>query len=76
MWEKISKWYEGEWVPYENTPDSSIHIIGGDVERHWTAEVVRRFVTFYLAHWKWLWGFAVSLSGLYLALQQLQAAMQ
>ncbi|MDF1831805.1 MAG: hypothetical protein P1U52_05590 [Porticoccaceae bacterium] len=76
MLDKIRKWYEGKWVAYENPPNSSVVIIGGDYERHWTASVARVLVTFYLAHWKWLWGFAVSLVGVYLALQQLQAATQ
>jgi len=64
--ERIRKWYEGKWVPYENPPNSSVVIIGGDYERHWTAEVARTLVTFYLSHWKWLLGFAVSLFALYL----------
>lgn len=61
MKEKIRKWYEGRWVPYENPPGSQVHIFGGEYERHWTASVARVLVTFYLAHWKWLWGFAASL---------------
>ncbi len=30
------KWWEGEYVPYENKPNSPIVFIGGDYERHWT----------------------------------------
>ena len=61
MWEKVRKWYEGKWVPYENPPGSQVELIGGEYEHHWTADVARALVTFYLAHWKWLWPFAVSL---------------
>lgn len=63
----IKKWYEGEFVEYENDPNSLVVMIGGDYKRHWTAEIARRLVAFYLAHWKWLWGFVASLMGLYLA---------
>lgn len=65
--QKFSKRYEGEYVPYENDPNSSFVMIGGDYERHWTANVVRSVVAFYLAHWKWVWGFSASVVGLYMA---------
>jgi len=65
--EKINKWYEGEFVAHENDPNSSVIRTGGYQKRHWTAEVARSLVSFYLSHWKWLWGFALSLLGLYFA---------
>lgn len=65
--EKFSTWYEGKYVPYENDPNSSIVMFGGDYERHWTANFARSLVAFYLDHWKWVWGFAVSVAGLCMA---------
>lgn len=70
MREKIKEWYNGKWVPAENNPASRVKFCNiGQKEVHWTAKVIRTLVTFYLAHWKWLWGFAVSLVGVYLTLQ-------
>jgi hypothetical protein len=65
--EKIENWYEGEFVAYENDPNSSVVIIGGSYERHWTANIARSFIAFYLSHWKWLWGFMATVSSLYVA---------
>lgn len=67
MISKIKKWYEGEFVEYENDPNSLAVMIGGYYKKHWTAEMTEGLVIFYLAHWKWLWGFAASVVGLYLA---------
>ena len=55
-WKRIKRWYEGEYVPYKNDPRSSLGFVGGGAyEKHWTAQLARGFVTFYLKHWKWLW---------------------
>jgi hypothetical protein len=63
----IRNWYDGEWVLYENDPDSEVVLIGGDYERYWTAKVTRVLVEFYLEHWKWLWGFGLSAVGVWVA---------
>jgi len=68
---KIINWYEGEYSTYENDPNSSIAIIGGYYVRHWTANIARSLVSFYLNNWKWLWMFGVSTSGLFLAVIKL-----
>ncbi len=47
---RIKEWYEGKWN--ELGPNS---IFLGYRERHWTANLVRASVRFYLAHWKWIW---------------------
>lgn len=70
--EKIRNWYEGRYIPYENDPNSSVVIVGGYYERHWTAKFARILVSFYLEHWKWLWGVFLSLLGLYMAYLKLQ----
>ena len=67
MFNRISEWYEGRYVLHENDPDSGVVIIGGYYERHWSATAARVLVRFYLEHWKWLWGFSLSVVGLYFA---------
>ena len=42
---RIKEWYEGKWI--ELGPNS---IFLGYRERHWTANLVRASVRFYLAH--------------------------
>jgi hypothetical protein len=36
---RIREWYAGEYVVYENDPNSALVFIGGDYRRHWTANV-------------------------------------
>lgn len=67
MFERIRDWYEGKFVLHENDPVSGVVFIGGYYERHWTATIARALVHFYLEHWKWLWGFGLSVVGLYFA---------
>ena len=68
MLRKIKEWYEGEWVPFENNPNSSIVLIGGSYRRHWTAEIARKLISFYLNHWQWCWGTIIALVSLYVAI--------
>lgn len=56
MREKIRRWWQGKWVPYENDPDSGVVIFGGNERRHWTASALRMIWEFYREHWKWVWG--------------------
>jgi hypothetical protein len=50
----IKRWYEGEYVPYDNDPDSSlIFLNGGHYRRHWTAMFTRWAIDFYMREWKW-----------------------
>jgi len=67
MFERIREWYEGKFILHENDPGSGVVIIGGYYERHWTATIARVLVQFYSEHWKWLWGFGLSVVGLYFA---------
>lgn len=67
MFHKIKNWYEGVWVPRENDPNSYVFFIGGNYERHWTAEIARTLVSFYLKHWQWCWATVIALVSLYVA---------
>jgi len=63
----LRKWWEGEYIPYENTPNSSVLIAGGDQKWHWTARIVRGFVFFARDEWKWIIGTALACIALLLA---------
>jgi len=72
MFRRIKRWYEGDWIAWENDPNDSIIVIGGNYERHWTAEIARLLVSFYLKHWQWCWGTIIALVSLYVALLALK----
>jgi hypothetical protein len=55
MREKIKRWYDGKFVPYENDPNSRV-FVGGGIERHWTTNLARWAVSFYMREWKWTLG--------------------
>jgi hypothetical protein len=56
MKEKIKRWYEGEFIPYENDPNSAVFFVGGNHKRHWTAKLSRWAIEFYMREWKWTLG--------------------
>ncbi|MDP9559948.1 UNVERIFIED_ORG: hypothetical protein J2740_001118 [Rhizobium nepotum] len=65
--EILADWYQGKYVPYENDPRSSVFIVGGGYERHWTALAARKLVEFWFTHWQWTIGTVLALVGLYFA---------
>jgi hypothetical protein len=64
MKEKIKSWYEGEFVPHQNDPNSALFFLNrGQSKRHWTANFARWAVSFYMREWKWTLGaFAAMIS--------------
>ena len=64
---KVSHWWEGEFVHYENDPNSPGFIIGGYQKLHWTARAVRLVWEFYQEHWKWLWGTCIAIAAIVVA---------
>lgn len=64
MLERVRSWWKGEFVPYENDPDSPIIVIGGFTHRHWTSRVARAVVGFLGREWKWVIGTLIALVGL------------
>ena len=75
MVEWLKRWYEGrtEVTEFENDPNSYIHVLPlVTTDYHWTTKVARALVSFYLKHWQWIWGTALAVAGLYLALLQLR----
>jgi hypothetical protein len=67
----IRDWYQGKFVVYENDPNSSVFVVGGDYERHWSARAARIMVEFYLREWKWILATLLALAGLYVAYKRL-----
>ena len=64
----IRDWYVGEFEAYPNAPSSPIVVLGGWYRRHWTAEVARTCVDFYLRHWQWVLGFILAVIGIVLSI--------
>lgn len=61
---RIIRWWLGEFVPYENDPNSIVQIIGGRYKRHWSAAVLQVTINFVAREWKWCIGFMFGLAGL------------
>jgi hypothetical protein len=61
MKEIFKRWYDGEFVPYKNDPNSPLFFIGGDYKRHWTTKLASRAVEFYMKEWKWTLGAAAAI---------------
>ncbi|MCH7380352.1 MULTISPECIES: hypothetical protein [Acinetobacter] len=45
MFEKIKKWWNGEWVSYE---------FGIGLDRHWTSKVAHSIVRYFIKHQIWI----------------------
>jgi hypothetical protein len=64
MKDKIKSWYEGEFVPYKNDAESALFFAtGGKYKRHWTANLARWAVSFYMREWKWTLGAVAAVIG-------------
>ncbi len=67
----LSEWYNGKLVQPHNPPDSYL-IFGPHFQYHWTARIARAVVAFYIKNWQWLWGTAIGLAGLWVAVLSLK----
>lgn len=63
---RITDWYNGTFIPYKNDPSSPVQIIGGYVERHWTASAVKALVDFLSANWKFVVTSLIAIAGIIL----------
>ena len=60
----IRSWWDGEFEPYANDPNSGVVFIGGRQRRHWTSRAAHSVTTFIRLEWKWVIGFLMALAGL------------
>ena len=67
MWKRVIDWWDGEYIPYENDPNSGVVFIGGTMEKHWTSTVTRKIWLFFKKEWKWVSGTVLTISGLIIA---------
>ena len=69
---KINHWYQGTpQEPYVEDLGAAALFIFQENKRHWSARVVRLFVTFYTREWKWLWAILFAIIGLFIAFKKL-----
>lgn len=64
----LQRWYHGktEMLEFENEPGCGVVILPTFITTyHWTAQVARRAMEFYVAHWKFLWSTATGLDSLW-----------
>jgi hypothetical protein len=67
----IKKWYEGRYVPHKNDPSSPLVFVGGNYERHWTAQAARIVVRFWMEHWKYIITTSIAAAALLIAYSKL-----
>jgi hypothetical protein len=70
MRKRIEEWYRGPWVTPPDDPSSPL-VFMGHHEPHWTARAAHALVGFWLAHWQWVIGTAIAVTGLFIALKKL-----
>lgn len=66
--QKIRKWYEGEYIPYENDPNSSLVFVGGYYKRSLLANMIRAVLVFHSKEWKWVIPVYLTIVGLVVSL--------
>jgi hypothetical protein len=49
-------WWEGKYYPPENDPTSSLFILQGRHERHWTSRWARASSEYFKEHHRWIIG--------------------
>ena len=64
MRERFKSWWEGEFEPCENDPNSGVFFVGGWQRRHWTSRAAHSIVDFLKVEWKWAIGSAIAIAGL------------
>lgn len=72
MWKKIKLWYVGETVMNDPIIEPDLIMVPPPYTKyHRTAKLARSLVSLYIAHWQWMWGTAIAVAGLYVAIIQL-----
>jgi hypothetical protein len=69
--QRVKKWYQGEYIPPDNSPNSPVFFVNGDYRRHWTSRLVHTAAEFYSKEWKWLLPFILGTIGTGLAVAKL-----
>lgn len=67
MWNRVSDWWNGEYVPYDNEPNSGVVLIGGTQVRHWTSNIAHAVWSFLKKEWKWVFGSILAVTALAIA---------
>lgn len=64
-------WWEGEYIPPDNSPNSPVFRVLGRYRRHWSSRAAHKILEFYLAEWRWLLPFIVAVVGAFVAIKKL-----
>jgi hypothetical protein len=72
LWHAIQHWYQGEYIPPNNSPNSPVFVVMGRYRRHWSSNFIHIMVEFYYKEWKWLLPFLVALCGVMVAIARLK----
>lgn len=61
---KLKKWWDGEFIPYDNDDNSGLVFTHGTQKRHWTSRLANAVWGFLGREWKWVCWAVVAIIGL------------
>lgn len=69
----IKHWYNGETEMDDPIIEPGLVIVPAPyTQYHWTAKIARSVVSFYLAHWQWIWGTVIAIASLFVTIANLK----
>jgi hypothetical protein len=64
MRQAFKKWWDGKYVPPENSLDSGLVFMMGSYDHHWTSWFAHVVADFWMKYWQWCLGFGLAVIGL------------
>ena len=65
---RVLEWFSRLWGDDERQVNFNEMIHMPANRPHWSARPVRTIVSFYIRHWQWVWGTAIAVVGLWVAI--------
>lgn len=60
----LKRWWDGEYVPPQNDPYSTLIMMQGSYRKHWSSKAAHVGAEFWLKYWQWCMGFGLAVIGL------------
>ena len=63
----LKRWWDGEYVPPQNDFGSTLWVIQGHYEKHWSSRAAHVVADFWMKHWQWCFSAVFAVTGLVIA---------